>query len=66
MGKSRYYRRGRYRLNVDPDRAHERAIKAAQSRTGNDYHIRKLTEAAATLTGEQRQQLAALAGEHAA
>jgi hypothetical protein len=60
MGTRTYYRR-RYKSTIDPDVAHERALKAALARTGNAYHIRKLTEAAATLTGDQRQQLAALA-----
>ena len=46
--------------NVDPVVAYNRAQKAGRSRTGNDYHIRKLTEGASTLTGEQRRQLAAL------
>jgi hypothetical protein len=62
----RYYRRGRYRVDVDPEKAHERAVNAARSRTGNDYHIRKLAESAEPLTAEQRQRLAALLGERAA
>jgi hypothetical protein len=40
--------------------ARERGRKAGLSRTGNAYHIRKLAEAADTLTGEQQRQLAAL------
>jgi hypothetical protein len=52
--------------NVDPVVAHRRAVKAALARTGNDYHIGKLAEAAATLTGEQKRQLAALARGEAA
>jgi hypothetical protein len=66
MGKRPYYRRRSYKRNIDPDLAHEYAVNAARARTGNDYHIRKLTEAAATLTGEQRRALAALLAENAA
>jgi hypothetical protein len=62
----RYYRRDQYRVNVDPAQAHEGAVNAARSRTGNDYHIRKLSEAAAALTGEQKRLLAALLAERAA
>jgi hypothetical protein len=46
--------------NVDPALAHDRAVKAAKSRTGPDYHLRKLTEAAPTLTEVQKHRLAAL------
>jgi len=66
MAKRRYYRRRRYKRDIDPDIAHERAVNAARARTGNDYHIRKLTEAAATMTGEQRHRLSALLAERAA
>jgi hypothetical protein len=52
--------------NVDPEVAHRNAVNAALARTGNDYHLRKLTEAAATLTSEQKRQLAALARGEAA
>ena len=45
---------------IDPGIAHWRAGVAARSRTGADYHIRKLTETAATLTGEQKRRLAEL------
>jgi len=48
------------RRNVDPQVAHERAMKAGQARTGTDYHIRKLVDAAPPLTAEQRDRLAAL------
>jgi hypothetical protein len=55
------------RRNVDPVVARERSVKGGRARTTPDYHIRKLAEAAATLTAEQRQQLAALAaGQDAA
>ena len=47
--------------NVDPAVAYDRARKGGLSRTGNAYHLRKLIEGAATLTGEQRRQLADLA-----
>jgi hypothetical protein len=45
---------------IDPAVAHARSVAGGQARTGNDYHIRKLTEAAATLTGEQKRKLATL------
>jgi hypothetical protein len=63
MGNRPYYRRRRYKRNIDPDKAHHYAVNAARARTGNDYHIRKLTEAATTLTGEQKQRLATLLAE---
>jgi hypothetical protein len=46
--------------NVPTAVAHARAVKAALSRTGADYHLRKLTEAGPTLTEAQKDQLAAL------
>jgi hypothetical protein len=45
--------------------AHERGVKAGTSRTTTAYFVRKLTERAATLTPEQRQQLAELAAGRA-
>jgi hypothetical protein len=45
---------------VDPAEAHQRSVHAARARLTPEYHIRKLTEAAATLTAEQRRQLAVL------
>jgi hypothetical protein len=56
MGRQRKIKR----RNCDPVMAHNRAVKAGRSRTGTDYHLRKLTEAAKTLTAEQKWQLAAL------
>lgn len=46
---------------VDPQFAHDRAIAAARSRTGPDYHLRKLAALLPSLTAEQRSQLAELA-----
>jgi hypothetical protein len=46
---------------VDPQLAHDRAILAAQSRTGPDYHLRKLAGLLPSLTGEQQRRLAELA-----
>jgi hypothetical protein len=41
--------------------ARERSRKGGLSRTTPDYYIRKLGALAGTLTGEQKQRLAALA-----
>jgi hypothetical protein len=46
---------------LDPELRHRRAIIAGRSRTGPDYHLRKLTEQLASLTGAQRHRLAELA-----
>jgi hypothetical protein len=52
--------------NVDPVVAYERAVKAGRSRTGIDYHIRKLAESANALNAEQAEQLRALLPSDAA
>ena len=46
--------------NIAPQVSHARAVKAALSRTGPDYHFRKLAEAAPTLTEAQVRRFAAL------
>jgi hypothetical protein len=51
---------GKRPYRIDPAVAHERGLKAGRSRTTTDYYVRKLTEAAETLTDEQVGQLAAL------
>jgi hypothetical protein len=38
----------RKRRSIDPDAAHDRAVRAALARSGPDYHARKLAEAAAS------------------
>ena len=45
---------------IDPQDAHDRAIRAAKSRTGPDYHLRKLTALLPSLSAEQRRRLAEL------
>jgi hypothetical protein len=51
---------GSHPYRIDPGVAHERAVKAGRSRTGVDYHIRKLVESAPALNAEQAAQLRAL------
>jgi hypothetical protein len=43
---------------ADAELRRERASKAGRARTGADYHIAKLAEAAPDLTAEQRDKLA--------
>ncbi len=47
--------------DLNPEFTHERAILAARSRTGPDYHLRKLAKLLSSLTGEQQRRLAELA-----
>jgi hypothetical protein len=42
---------------ADPDVRHDRASRGGLSRTGVDYHIRKLVESAGRLSAEQLDQL---------
>jgi hypothetical protein len=44
----------------DPSVRRERASRGGRSRTGVEYHIRKLVEEAPPLTAEQRDKLALL------
>lgn len=48
-----------YDFYIKEDRI-ERARQAAKARTGNDYHIKKLSESASPLTTDQIQKLRAL------
>jgi hypothetical protein len=45
---------------ADPEVRHRRGVAAGKSRTGVDYHIRKIVESANPLTAEQAEQLRAL------
>lgn len=45
---------------TDPEFRHRRAAHAAKARTGVDYYITKLVEAAPPLNDEQRAKLSAL------
>jgi hypothetical protein len=51
---------GKRPYHIPADVAHHRGVKAGKSRTTPDYYLRKLAEAAGTLTDEQVARLAAL------
>jgi hypothetical protein len=57
-GKPQPFKRKR---TVDPEVARARAVHAGRSRTGPDYHLRKLAELAPALTADQQRRLAELA-----